>query len=67
MEVYKCGILVVVKLANIKGMITCCSIRFTEIRYEITYYEGLIQRTIWVHENEFEITEPEIQKIGFKK
>lgn len=67
MEIYKCGTLVTVKLANIKGMITCCSIRFDKVNYEITYFEGLLQRTIWVYETEFELNESETQKIGFKK
>jgi hypothetical protein len=67
MEIFKCGSLVTIKLANKKGMITCCAIRFDKLSYEITYYSGDDQKTIWVNESEFEITEPETQKIGFKK
>jgi hypothetical protein len=67
MEVLKCGIYVIVKLANIKGMITCCSIRFDKVIYEITYYIGGENKTVWVNENEFEIESPEMTKIGFKK
>jgi hypothetical protein len=48
-------------------MITCYSVRFDKVTYEITYYEGLLQRAIWMNENEFELNEPEVQKIGFKK
>ena len=66
-EIHKCGMQVIVKLANIKGIITCCAIRFDKITYEITYYNGLEQETIWAHESEFETNEPESQKIGFKK
>ena len=67
MEILKCGILVVVKLANIKGMITCASIRFDSIIYEVTYYEGVVQHTIWVRIDEIELNKEEVQKIGFIK
>ena len=67
MEIYKCGTEVIIKLANIKGIITCCGIRYDRVTYEITYYEGLSQSIVWVHPSEFEISIPENQKIGFKK
>jgi hypothetical protein len=67
MEVFKCGLFVIIKLANIKGLITCCSIRFDKVSYEVTYYVGGEQRTIWINENEFDIENPEALKIGYKK
>jgi hypothetical protein len=67
MEIFECGSSVVIKLASKRGIITCCAIRFDKVIYEITYYSGDDQKTIWVNEKEFEITEPETQKIGFKK
>ena len=67
MEIFKCGTPVIIKLANIKGIITCASLRYDEIRYEITYYDGLLQRTIWVHEDEFENNTEKAINIGFKK
>ncbi len=67
MEVFKCGVYVIIKLANIKGLITCCSIRFDKVSYEITYFIGGEQKTIWVNQNEFEIEDSETLKIGFKK
>ena len=67
MEILKCGVNVIIKLANIKGMITCCSIRFDKATYEITYFINGEQKTIWVNQNEFEIEDSETLKIGFKK
>jgi hypothetical protein len=67
MEIFNCGTLVIIKLANIKGMITCSSIRFDKLSYEITYFDGADMKTIWVHENEFEVNTPELLKIGYKK
>lgn len=67
MEVIKCGTNVVLKLTNIKGMITCASIRFNNITYEVTYCYNMQMNTVWCNEFEFEIDNPEITKIGFKK
>lgn len=66
-ETIKCGTLVIIKLANIKGMVTCMSLRFDRVAYEVTYFDGADAKTIWVHESEFEVTNPELTKIGFKK
>ena len=67
MDTIKCGTLVIIKLANIKGMITCMSLRFDKVSYEITYFDGADQKCIWANEQEIEVTSPEITKIGFKK
>jgi hypothetical protein len=67
MEIYQSGTLVIIKLANIKGMITCCAIRFDKTTYEVTYYCGTDQKVVWLHENEFETEDQEKQQIGFKK
>jgi len=66
-EVLNCGLLVVLKLANIKGMITCSAIRFEKVTYEVTYYDGSDQKIVWVNEFEFDINEPQTTKIGFIK
>jgi hypothetical protein len=67
MEIFQCGIYVIIKLANIKGIITCCAIRFDKVTYEITYFIGGKQETIWVNQGEIEIEDSETLKIGFKK
>ena len=59
-----CGSIVKTKLSNIEGMITCQSIRFDKVQYEISYFNNGEQRTVWMNENEFE-TNIEKQVIGF--
>lgn len=63
---FACGSIVKTKLSKIEGMITCQSIRFDKIQYEISYFLNGEQKTIWMNENEFEVNiEREI--IGFIK
>lgn len=63
-SIYECGVTVKIKLAGIEGMITCASIRFDSAQYEITYWVGREQKTVWVREEEFETTEVKT-KIGY--
>lgn len=63
-SIYECGVTVKIKLASIEGMITCASIRFDSTQYEITYWVGREQKTVWVREEEFETTEVKT-KIGY--
>jgi hypothetical protein len=67
MEIIKCGTIVILKLVRIEGMVTCSSIRFEKVVYEVSYFINGEQKLIWVNEAEFEVKEPESQKIGFKK
>jgi len=59
-----CGSIVKTKIGGIEGMITCQSIRFDKIQYEITYFTNNEQKCIWMNENEFE-TNVNRQIIGF--
>ena len=61
---FPCGAMVKTKLSNIEGMITCQSIRFDKVQYEISYFNNGEQKTVWMNENEFE-TNTERKMIGF--
>lgn len=67
MEILKCGITVIFKLARIEGMITCAAIRFDKVTYEVTYFINGKSESTWVNEFEIEVKDPETQSIGFKK
>ena len=60
-----CGTVVKTKLSSIEGMITCQSVRFGKVSYEITYFVNGDQKCIWMNEEEFEVT-AERNLIGFK-
>ena len=47
-------------------MITCISIKFDKVQYEISYFYLGEQKIVWLDENEFETNENKY-KIGFKK
>jgi len=64
MEIYECGTEVDIRLSNIKGMITCASIRFDSVQYEIKYFYEGEEHTTWLNEKEFK-TDATKQKIGF--
>ena len=66
MKVFNCGSLVVVKLMNQEGLITCFSVRFKRVLYEITYYIQNEQKQIWCDESEFDLINGKKQIIGFK-
>jgi len=65
LKLYPCGTIVTIKLTKIEGIITCQSIRFDKVNYEITYYVNDEQRTILANEAEFE-TSAIKQPIGFQ-
>jgi hypothetical protein len=68
MEVIKCGTEVVTKIEGVHAIITCASIRFDKIQYEISYFRGGVYYSAWVSEGEFnEVSEVEKTNIGFKK
>ena len=67
-DVIKCGARVTPKLSNIEGIITCISIRFEKISYEVTYFYNGDFKVVWCHEDEFEVGKGgDKQKIGFNK
>ncbi len=66
-DLIPCGVLVIPKLMKIEAMVTCVSIRFDKISYELTYFSQSEQKTIWCHRNEFDIKEPSNKEIGFKQ
>ncbi len=67
-ELIPCGTKVTPKLLKVDAMITCSSIRFDKVTYELTYFNSGEQKTIWMNENEFNITGPvDKVKVGFKK
>lgn len=63
--IYPCGINVCTRTGSLLGLITCSSIRFDKIQYEITYLNDGKFETVWMNENEFR-SEGEKQYIGFK-
>lgn len=66
-QILKCGLPVIIKQANLKGIITCASIRFDKTTYEVTYYVSGEQKTVWVNEAELEFSsQTDSQLIGFK-
>jgi len=46
---YPCGTQVTVTLGGFRGIITCISIRFGNVTYEVSYYIAQELRTIWVN------------------
>lgn len=64
--VYKSGTRVVTIVGDVAGMITCSSIRFKEVRYEISYFLAGVYTNVWLNEDEFEVTTDEKIKVGYK-
>lgn len=64
--VIACGTTVTTKLGKIEGTITCQSIRFRLVQYEITYILNGERKTFWADEDEFITATHERQKVGFK-
>lgn len=62
---FPCGTMVKIKISGIKGMITCSSIRFDKIQYEVTYFLDSDHKVSWMNENEFETSDKK-QSIGYK-
>lgn len=66
-SIYRCGETVKTKNGGVEGMITCSSIRFDRVQYEISYFLLGDQKTIWMHEEEFTIASKKTVSIGFKQ
>ncbi len=64
-NVFQCGTKVDTKIGKIQGMITCSSIRFDKVQYEITFNNDGKFETVWMNEEEFETIAIK-QTIGFK-
>lgn len=62
--VYPCGT-TVKTIYGINGIITCYSVRFDSVIYEISYNTGEVIQTTWVREQEFKADQPK-EKIGYK-
>jgi len=64
-SVYPCGTKVNLVMGNIQAMITGVSIRFDKVNYEVSYFNGLEQKCIWVYEQEF-TTDVKTKNVGYK-
>ena len=65
-KLYPCGTDVKLKLGDIEGMVTCNSIKFDKVQYEITFINNGTPHTTWVHEKEFSVKKKDTKKkIGF--
>jgi len=65
MKMIKCGTLVTTKVGGVHGMITGATIRFENIIYEMTYYAADEFKTGWFKEEEINIDDSNVKKIGF--
>lgn len=65
LKVYPCGTMITTKLGAVQGMITCQSIRFRRVSYEITFDSNGKPDVFWASEHEFD-TEAAKEVIGFK-
>ena len=64
-QVLKCGLVAKPKMHNAEGIITAISIRFGRCTYELSYFHNGEYRTIWLSEEEIEVSNGEKQKVGF--
>jgi len=61
-----CGTIVRAVYGNIEGMVTCISIRFGRVSYEVSYFNNGDSKTVWMHESEFSAVNERIS-VGFNK
>jgi hypothetical protein len=67
MEVIKCGSMVAIKgNHDTDGIITCLSIRYNNVSYEVSYFNNGEYKQVWLVEDEFTLTNGDRIKIGFK-
>lgn len=66
MEILKCGLEVELKNTKIIAIITACCIRFDKVNYEVSYFNGLEYKSIWVNEKEFNAENKLTDKLGYK-
>ena len=65
-KTFPCGITVKPKLHNTEAIITCVSMRFGKIQYELSYFYNGEYKVIWMAEEEFVTLTDEKTTIGFK-
>jgi hypothetical protein len=61
-----CGTEATTIIGNIKGLITATSIRYGEVKYELSYFYNADYKQCWLHENELNINKHQKNQIGFK-
>lgn len=62
-----CGSEVITKIGRVTGMITGKTIRFSDVEYEITYFNGSEFKNTWMREQEFIVTNGSKQQIGYRE
>lgn len=60
-----CGTMVKTRVGGITGMITGVCIRFDDVQYEISYFAGEEEKSIWMRQQQFVAREISIKPIGF--
>lgn len=63
---YSCGVKVQTVVGGIDAIITGITIRFGIVCYELTYFDGMQHKEIWVNEVMFTTKEKKLTKIGYK-
>lgn len=66
LKVLPCGTSITSINGDVMGNISCISIRYGKISYELTYFFNGEFKTTWMHESEFNHGAVK-QKIGFNK
>ena len=67
MEVIPCGVEVVLKRAEYRGVITCISIRDNHVTYEVSYYESGTYKSNYYCDYEFIVSAEQTKvPIGFR-
>jgi len=66
-QIFPCGTKVKPFLLGIEGMITSINICFDKVRYEISYFVGGKQESIWMNESEFELAKFQKLKLDINK
>ena len=65
-EVIPCGTIVTTIIGGIRGMISAVCIRFEAIQYEVHYFAGEEEKSVWMTEKQFEVEDSGAKKIGFR-
>lgn len=67
LKVIPCGKFVRIKISGIECMVTGIQLRFANVIYELTCFEGMEPKIIWMNEGEFDVIgKCNKQNIGFK-
>jgi hypothetical protein len=60
-----CGTIVKTVIGNIVGMITGVCIRFDDVQYELSYFSGDEEKSIWMRPQQFVVNHFSANTIGF--